>query len=57
MLKKMRLFSLLLLGSLLITACGQKGALYKSPEKQDNQTEQAQSEQQAKSEVEQSNKE
>ncbi|MEL4282163.1 MULTISPECIES: LPS translocon maturation chaperone LptM [Shewanella] len=30
MLRKMRLFLLLLLGSLFITACGQKGPLYKS---------------------------
>nr|WP_083820711.1 lipoprotein [Shewanella sp. HN-41] len=31
MLRKMRLFLLLMLGSLFITACGQKGPLYKSP--------------------------
>ncbi|WP_115016951.1 LPS translocon maturation chaperone LptM [Shewanella putrefaciens] len=31
MLRKMRLFLLLLLGSLFITACGQKGPLYKTP--------------------------
>ncbi|SIQ97576.1 Predicted small lipoprotein YifL [Shewanella morhuae] len=31
MLRKMRLFLLLLLGSLFITACGQKGPLYRSP--------------------------
>ncbi|GGN04641.1 LPS translocon maturation chaperone LptM [Shewanella xiamenensis] len=30
MLRKMRLFLLLLIGSLFITACGQKGPLYKS---------------------------
>jgi predicted small lipoprotein YifL len=31
MLRKMRLFLLLLLGSLFITACGQKGPLYQTP--------------------------
>lgn len=31
MLRKMRLFLLLMLGSLFITACGQKGPLYKAP--------------------------
>jgi len=37
MLRKMRVCSLILLGSLFIVACGQKGPLYKSPDKQDNQ--------------------
>ncbi|NRD75744.1 lipoprotein [Shewanella sp. VB17] len=36
MLKKMKLCSLILLTSLFIVACGQKGPLYKSPDKQDN---------------------
>ncbi|MGZ9897200.1 LPS translocon maturation chaperone LptM [Shewanella gaetbuli] len=34
----MRLLLLLLLASLSITACGQKGALYKSPDPQSNQS-------------------
>ena len=33
----MRLFLLLLLGSLFITACGQKGPLYRSPATEVNQ--------------------
>ena len=33
----MRLFLLLLLGSLFITACGQKGPLYRSPTTEVNQ--------------------
>ncbi|MBW8186631.1 LPS translocon maturation chaperone LptM [Shewanella woodyi] len=37
MLRKMKLCSLILLTSLFIVACGQKGPLYKSPDKQDNQ--------------------
>jgi predicted small lipoprotein YifL len=37
MLRKMRLFLLLLLGSLFITACGQKGPLYRSPATEVNQ--------------------
>lgn len=40
MLNKMKLMSLLLLGSVFMVACGQKGPLYKTPEVQDNQTEQ-----------------
>ncbi|MGL4448095.1 LPS translocon maturation chaperone LptM [Shewanella sp.] len=32
MLRKMRLFLLLMLASLLLTACGQKGPLYQTPE-------------------------
>ena len=39
MLRKMKLFLLLLLGSVLVLGCGQKGPLYKSPEPQDNQVE------------------
>ncbi|GAA0779607.1 LPS translocon maturation chaperone LptM [Shewanella aestuarii] len=38
MLRKMRLLLLLLLASLLLTACGQKGPLYKTPALEDNQT-------------------
>lgn len=41
MLNKMKLMSLLLLGSVFMVACGQKGPLYKAPEVQDNQAEQA----------------
>ncbi|MEC4726173.1 lipoprotein [Shewanella sp. D64] len=37
MLRKMKLYSLVLLVGFFITACGQKGPLYKSPDKQDNQ--------------------
>jgi len=37
MLRKMRLFLLLLLGSLFIMACGQKGPLYRSPATEVNQ--------------------
>ncbi|MGL5047367.1 MAG: LPS translocon maturation chaperone LptM [Shewanella sp.] len=37
----MRLFLLLLLGSLFITACGQKGALYRSPATEANQPKKA----------------
>ncbi|QXP45020.1 lipoprotein [Shewanella eurypsychrophilus] len=42
MLRKMRLCSLIIFVSLFAAACGQKGALYKSPDKQDNQTEEQQ---------------
>lgn len=42
MLRKMRLCSLIFFVSFLVAACGQKGALYKSPEKQDNQTQEQQ---------------
>ncbi|AAN57279.1 putative lipoprotein [Shewanella oneidensis MR-1] len=38
MLRKMRLFLLLLIGSLSITACGQKGPLYKSSPAEVNQS-------------------
>ncbi|WP_244325676.1 LPS translocon maturation chaperone LptM [Shewanella aestuarii] len=34
----MRLLLLLLLASLVVTACGQKGALYKTPASEVNQT-------------------
>lgn len=56
MLRKMRLCSLMLFASLFVTACGQTGALYKSPDEQDNQQQdnQQQEQQQAK---QQSNKE
>ncbi|WP_418357601.1 MULTISPECIES: LPS translocon maturation chaperone LptM [Shewanella] len=37
MLRKMRLLLFILLASLFVTACGQKGALYKSPEPVANQ--------------------
>ncbi|MCE9680459.1 lipoprotein [Shewanella sp. AS1] len=33
----MKLITLMLLGSLFMVACGQKGPLYRSPEAQDNQ--------------------
>lgn len=41
MLKNLRLFLPLVIASLAITACGQKGPLYKTPEKQDNQSQQS----------------
>ncbi len=40
MLIKMKLLSILLLSCLFLTACGQKGPLYKSPEVQENQVQQ-----------------
>ncbi|WP_245686999.1 LPS translocon maturation chaperone LptM [Shewanella colwelliana] len=40
MLSKMKLISLILLGSLSLVACGQKGPLYKAPEVEDNQPQQ-----------------
>lgn len=40
MLKNLRLFLPLVIASLAITACGQKGPLYKTPVKQDNQSQQ-----------------
>ncbi|UCX03419.1 hypothetical protein FJ709_02115 [Shewanella glacialimarina] len=36
MLRKMRLLLLLLLASLVLSACGQKGPLYKTPAQEDN---------------------
>ncbi|NRB23108.1 lipoprotein [Shewanella sp.] len=59
MLRKMRLCSLMLFASLFVTACGQTGALYKSPDEQDNQQQdnQQQEQQQAKQAKQQSNKE
>ncbi|CAM3501844.1 lipoprotein [Shewanella violacea] len=42
MLRKMRLCSLILFVSFYVTACGQTGALYKSPDKKDNQTQEQQ---------------
>ncbi|MDD8061038.1 MAG: lipoprotein [Shewanella sp.] len=36
MLRKMRLLLFIMLASLFVTACGQKGDLYKSPEPVDN---------------------
>ncbi|WP_418346666.1 LPS translocon maturation chaperone LptM [Shewanella psychrophila] len=42
MLRKMRLCSLILFASLFVTACGQTGALYKSPDKKDNQKQEQQ---------------
>ncbi|WP_366861780.1 hypothetical protein [uncultured Shewanella sp.] len=40
MLRKMRLFLLVMLASLSIIGCGQQGPLYKSPEVETNQEEQ-----------------
>lgn len=40
MLRNLRLFLPLLVASLMMTACGQKGPLYKAPAKQDNQSQQ-----------------
>ncbi|WP_256717980.1 lipoprotein [Shewanella sp. UCD-KL12] len=37
MLRKIRLCSVVILVSFFVAACGQKGALYKSPDKEDNQ--------------------
>ncbi|BCV55604.1 MAG: hypothetical protein Sw1PiTSA_04130 [Shewanella algae] len=45
MLSKMRLFLSLMLASLLLLGCGQKGALYKSPDLPDNQSQAEQAEQ------------
>ncbi|GIU22265.1 hypothetical protein TUM4644_14180 [Shewanella colwelliana] len=59
MLSKMKLISLILLGSLSLVACGQKGPLYKAPEVEDNQPQQDNSDkvEQASEQAPQKNKE